>query len=155
MGITRKLARMMGGEVTVASEPGKGSVFTVRLPGALHSGGQNCTPNDTLGVERIEQLPGDLPIWSRIPSPPSTFRGHSCRSGQHSILDCLWYLAAMLSAFGTRFGTHHDTQALRPFVGCGRRSCLWTQAHARKLPQVFRRQLPSLALGREFNECSM
>jgi signal transduction histidine kinase len=24
--------RMMGGDVTVASEPGKGSVFTVRLP---------------------------------------------------------------------------------------------------------------------------
>ena len=34
LAITRKLARMMGGEVTVASEPGKGSVFTVRLPGA-------------------------------------------------------------------------------------------------------------------------
>ena len=31
--ITRKLARVMGGDVTVASEPGKGSVFTVRLPG--------------------------------------------------------------------------------------------------------------------------
>ena len=28
-----RLARMMGGDVTVASEPGKGSVFTVRLPG--------------------------------------------------------------------------------------------------------------------------
>jgi adenylate cyclase len=34
LAITRKLARMMGGEVTVASEPGKGSIFTVRLPGA-------------------------------------------------------------------------------------------------------------------------
>jgi signal transduction histidine kinase len=30
LAITRKLARMMGGDVTVASEPGKGSVFTVR-----------------------------------------------------------------------------------------------------------------------------
>jgi two-component system, NtrC family, sensor kinase len=32
LAITRKLARMMGGDVTVASEPSKGSVFTVRLP---------------------------------------------------------------------------------------------------------------------------
>ena len=32
LAITRKLARMMGGDVTVASEPGKGSVFTARLP---------------------------------------------------------------------------------------------------------------------------
>jgi signal transduction histidine kinase len=32
LAIARKVARMMGGDVTVASEPGKGSVFTVRLP---------------------------------------------------------------------------------------------------------------------------
>jgi signal transduction histidine kinase len=32
LAIARKLARMMGGDVTVASKPGKGSVFTVRLP---------------------------------------------------------------------------------------------------------------------------
>jgi two-component system, NtrC family, sensor kinase len=35
LAITRKLARMMGGDVTVTSEPGKGSIFTVRLPVAL------------------------------------------------------------------------------------------------------------------------
>jgi signal transduction histidine kinase len=40
LAITRKLARMMGGDVTVTSEPGKGSVFTVRLP----SGEHNKTP---------------------------------------------------------------------------------------------------------------
>jgi two-component system, NtrC family, sensor kinase len=33
LAITRKLARLMGGDVTVTSEPGSGSVFTVRLPG--------------------------------------------------------------------------------------------------------------------------
>jgi signal transduction histidine kinase len=33
LAITRKLARMMGGDVSVASEPGRGSTFTVRLPG--------------------------------------------------------------------------------------------------------------------------
>jgi signal transduction histidine kinase len=37
LAISRKLARMMGGDVTVTSESGKGSVFTVRLPaGAEH-----------------------------------------------------------------------------------------------------------------------
>src|SRR5215471_19369915 len=35
LAITRKLARMMGGDVTVTSEQGKGSVFTVRLPGGV------------------------------------------------------------------------------------------------------------------------
>ena len=37
LAITRKLARMMGGDVTVTSEPGKGSVFTVRLPGGAET----------------------------------------------------------------------------------------------------------------------
>jgi signal transduction histidine kinase len=35
LALSRKLARMMGGDVTVTSEPGKGSVFTVRLPAGL------------------------------------------------------------------------------------------------------------------------
>ena len=37
LAIARKLARMMGGDVTVASQPGKGSTFTVRLPGGAHT----------------------------------------------------------------------------------------------------------------------
>jgi GAF domain-containing protein len=37
LAIARKLARMMGGDVTAASEPGKGSVFTVRLPVGAHT----------------------------------------------------------------------------------------------------------------------
>src|SRR5262249_42576478 len=32
LAITRKLARMMGGDVTVKSESGKGSTFALRLP---------------------------------------------------------------------------------------------------------------------------
>ena len=33
--ISRRFCQMMGGDITVASEPRKGSVFTVRLPGGL------------------------------------------------------------------------------------------------------------------------
>jgi adenylate cyclase len=32
LALSRKLARMMGGDVTVTSELGKGSVFAARLP---------------------------------------------------------------------------------------------------------------------------
>jgi signal transduction histidine kinase len=37
LALSRKFARMMGGDVMVASEPGKGSVFTVHLPGTSES----------------------------------------------------------------------------------------------------------------------
>jgi signal transduction histidine kinase len=32
LAITQKFCQMMGGDVTVESEPGKGSTFTIRLP---------------------------------------------------------------------------------------------------------------------------
>src|SRR5215813_8863334 len=35
--ISRNFCQMMGGDITVASEPGKGSAFTVRLPGDIPS----------------------------------------------------------------------------------------------------------------------
>src|SRR5262249_37698677 len=46
LAITRKLARMMGGDVTVTSEPGKGSVFTVRLPGSADAQTRTSTGSD-------------------------------------------------------------------------------------------------------------
>src|SRR5439155_246727 len=43
LAITRKLARMMGGDLTVQSEAGKGSIFSVRLPGSCAVGAGSTT----------------------------------------------------------------------------------------------------------------
>src|SRR5439155_1758539 len=43
LAITRKLARMMGGDVTVESVPGKGSVFSVRLPAGPDTAARSAT----------------------------------------------------------------------------------------------------------------
>jgi signal transduction histidine kinase len=45
LAITRQLCQLMGGDVGVESEPGKGSVFTIRLPACRPSGpGPNQAP---------------------------------------------------------------------------------------------------------------
>src|SRR5262249_89874 len=46
LAITRKLARMMGGDVTVTSEQGQGSTFTVRLPGAAEPAAKPATASE-------------------------------------------------------------------------------------------------------------
>ena len=49
MAITKNLISLMGGEILVESEPGKGSMFSVRLP-------QATVDNDVLGSELAENL---------------------------------------------------------------------------------------------------
>jgi CheY-like chemotaxis protein/anti-sigma regulatory factor (Ser/Thr protein kinase) len=49
MNITKNLLNLMNGKISVESERGKGSVFTVRIP-------QGAVSSETLGVEMIENL---------------------------------------------------------------------------------------------------
>jgi PAS domain S-box-containing protein len=56
LAITRRLCQMMGGDVTVASEPGKGSKFTVRLP-LETSRGEDVSPLEPGEATAVQ--PGD------------------------------------------------------------------------------------------------
>ena len=64
LALSRKLARMMGGDVTVTSEPGKGSVFTLRLPG------DPTHPNQSRRLFRLKP----------ITEPSTEFAPERCRT---------------------------------------------------------------------------
>jgi PAS domain S-box-containing protein len=69
--ISRKLARLMGGDVTVRSAPGKGSCFTVWLPQGTGSGSMALPPGPAhrgrfrgLGPWVVNSRPTPRPWWS-------------------------------------------------------------------------------------------
>jgi hypothetical protein len=62
LAISRRLARLMGGDLTVESAPGAGSAFTLRLPAARHDAGQ---PAET-AAERSARAERDL---TRLETP--------------------------------------------------------------------------------------
>jgi adenylate cyclase len=52
LAISRKLARMMGGDITVATEPDRGSIFTIRLPRMV------AVPKDAAVAPTVSQYDG-------------------------------------------------------------------------------------------------
>src|ERR1044071_4574362 len=64
LAITRHFCQMMGGDVTVESEAGKGSSFTVKLPAVVHTGKQE--KHETTIVPRETRLPEVPPGASTI-----------------------------------------------------------------------------------------
>ena len=78
LAITRRLCQMMGGDVTVTSEPGKGSIFVARLPlSADQSVDAQASSRNQIGVARgsecvlvIDDDPTARELDFRL-SPPS------------------------------------------------------------------------------------
>jgi signal transduction histidine kinase/CheY-like chemotaxis protein len=64
LALSRKFCVMMGGDINVESVPGKGSTFTVRLPGDIENYDGEAT---SIRV----RLPGHRPVQAREPAAPS------------------------------------------------------------------------------------
>ncbi len=59
LAITRRLCRMMGGDVTVTSEAGKGSTFVVRLPAEAETAASAADTAETGGAMILQAKSGD------------------------------------------------------------------------------------------------
>ena len=66
--ISRRLARGMGGDVTVASTPGSGSTFSLRLPAANRVARPDTVPPPREGSSSYDALPASLVPGEAVPT---------------------------------------------------------------------------------------
>jgi CheY-like chemotaxis protein/nitrogen-specific signal transduction histidine kinase len=59
LSLSRRLCRIMGGDILVESEPGKGSTFTLRLPAQVHNPKEQEQPADVIATPPVAPSSGN------------------------------------------------------------------------------------------------
>ncbi|HEX8319124.1 ATP-binding protein [Longimicrobium sp.] len=168
--ISRRLARLMGGDLTVRSEPGVGSAFFLWLPAAANEEADSgpCTGDDdgvgvfaAIRAAVLSELERILHVYvARLRSDPGT--PHARRLSEAELED---HLASFLSDLAQTMGTTH----LAPQPGMRREETViqrviserhglqrarlgWTEEEIRREFQVLREELAA-AVRRRVHPC--
>ena len=82
LAITRHFCRMMGGDVTVASEPGTGSTFTLRLPAEVRDPAREFD-TEQLGADRLPKEGNTVLVVDDDPSARDLLKRFLNKEGFH------------------------------------------------------------------------
>ena len=82
LAITRHFCRMMGGDVTVASEPGAGSTFTLRLPAEVHDPAREFD-TDQLNADQLPKEGNTVLVVDDDPSARDLLKRFLNKEGFH------------------------------------------------------------------------
>ncbi len=83
LAITRHFCRLMGGDVTVASEPGKGSTFTIRLPAEIREPGKEPDEKPVPALDRLPKEGNTVFVVDDDPSARDLLKRFLNKEGFH------------------------------------------------------------------------
>jgi CheY-like chemotaxis protein len=83
LAITRHFCRMMGGDVTVASESGKGSTFTIRLPAEVHDSAKELDEKPALPLDQLPKEGNTVLVVDDDPSARDLLKRFLNKEGFH------------------------------------------------------------------------